>query len=77
MFSVINRKPFVSIVPRKNEKDTRIKDFLDKVGLKQNYVFADSTDYQLNMENVYNNSVEDNISSIISESKDFLLSALK
>lgn len=77
MFSVINRKPFVSIVPRKNEKDTRIKDFLDKVGLKQNYVFADSTDYQLNMENVYNNSVEDNISSIISESIDFLLSALK
>ena len=40
-------------------------------------MFADSTDYQLNMENVYNNSVEDNISSIISESIDFLLSALK
>ena len=75
MFSVINRKPFISIIPPNNNGDRRIKDFLDNVGLSHNYIHANKTFYEAT-NNFYNQTVEGNISRIIQESKHFLLTSL-
>ena len=70
-FSIINRKPFVSIAPR--EGDSRISDFLTHIGLKGNLIYNDQNDFDIK-ENPYTNEVELKITTYINDSRNFLVS---
>lgn len=76
MFSIINRKPFASITPSGDGHDSRIKDALDKMGLSNNYVKADS-DKSVEIHDPYTSNVETKIAQLINDSKEFLLTALQ
>lgn len=73
-FSVINRKPFLSIAPRGG--DSRIGDFLNHVGLTGNMVYSDQNQFTFN-DNPYTLDVKTKLSAYINESKDFLISNIK
>lgn len=69
-FSIINRKPFVSIAPRNG--DNRIEYVLSRLGLCENLVFNDQKDFMFNPM-PYTAEVEKNIESYVNESKEFLI----
>lgn len=48
-FSVINKKPFISVSPEHN--DTRIKDFLSFIGLEANLVYSNQTAVDIDVNN--------------------------
>ena len=70
-FSIINRKPFVSIAPRTG--DSRIGDFLSHLGLEDNLIYNDQTRFVFN-ESPYTNAVELNLATYINDSRHFLIS---
>jgi hypothetical protein len=77
MFSLINRKPFVAIIPGKGDDDSRIKDVLQICHLEGNYINSDSKDNTYNYSSsVYTPSVESSINDYISASKSFLDKAI-
>lgn len=73
-FSVINRKPFLSIAPR--EGDSRIGDFLNHLGLNGNMVYNDQNQFDYH-DNPYTSDVETKLSAYINASRDFLISNIK
>lgn len=78
MFSLINRKPFVAIIPGRGDDDSRIKDVLQICHLEGNYINADSTDNTYNYSSsIYTPPVESSINDYISASKSFLDKAIK
>ena len=77
IFSLINRKPFVAIIPGKGDDDSRIKDVLQICHLEENYINSDSTDNIYNYSSsIYTPSVESSINDYISASKSFLDKAI-
>lgn len=77
IFSLINRKPFVSIIPGMGNDDSRIKDILQICHLEGNYIHADSKDDSYNYSSsVYTPIVESSINEYITSSKLFLDKAL-
>lgn len=70
-FSIINRKPFVSIAPRRG--DSRIGDLLTHVGLEKNLIYNDQNNIDFN-DDPYTNEAETKIATYINDSKNFLIS---
>lgn len=77
IFSIINRKPFVSIIPGKENDDSRIKDLLQICHLETNYISAESKDNTFNYSSsVYTPIVESSINDYICASKNYLDKAI-
>lgn len=74
MFSLIYRKPFISISPCTG--DCRIKDILEEIGLTSNLVYNNSEDFNITTTNSYTENVERKIKNFIDESKNFLNTAV-
>lgn len=74
-FSIINRKPFVSIAPR--NKDSRIGDFLYGIGLNNNLVYSDDNNPAILLNEIYNDEFEENFDKFIRSSKEFLYDNIK
>lgn len=78
MFSIINRKPFLSILPNKENNDTRISDILKLCHLENCSIHSDETTVQIiNDGNPYTEDVEKAIENYISTSKHFLSQSLR
>lgn len=72
MFSIINRIPFITILPQEGKEDRRSADFLRVVGLEDRGVKADAKKIDIPLCNPYTNDVESKIISYINKSKQFL-----
>lgn len=75
-FSLINRKPFVSIIPKGEGGDSRIKDLLDNIDLGYRAIKADQTDFKLYYEELSDHDAY-NIRLFVNKSKDFLKESIK
>lgn len=74
MFSLIYRKPFISISPYTG--DSRIKDILEEIGLTSNLVYSNSENPNITTANPYTENVERKIKNFIDASKNFLNTAV-
>ena len=72
MFSVIYRKPFVSVAPPKEHLDSRIADTLIAMGLTNHLVYNDGCKLNIQWDCKYTEEQEMLISSYIKKSKSFL-----
>ena len=77
MFSIIYRKPFVSIAPPQDHLDGRIRDTLFMMGLTNHLIYNDGTMKEIDWTAKYSNEQEKAISNYISRSKSFLKNSLK
>lgn len=71
IFSIINRKPFYTIVPP-GGNDNRSKDLLHAVKMDQRAILSTADNEFLSFENPYTEEVESAISEYIGSSKNFL-----
>lgn len=71
-FSIIHRKPFISVAPRKG--DSRICDILEYIGLESCLVYNDQLKFDIIHENQYTEKVEGRLNYFINSSKEFLIS---
>lgn len=76
MFSIIFRKPFVSIAPSKEHTDRRIADVLLRLGLTDNLVYNEGERGSVIWKVGYTPLHEDKIIDYVKESQDFLKNAL-
>lgn len=74
MFSLIYRKPFISISPYTG--DSRIKDILEEIGLTSNLVYNNSENPNITTTDPYTENVERKIKNFIDASKNFLNTAV-
>lgn len=72
MFSVIYRKPFISIAPPKGHLDSRITDTLVGMGLTDHLVYNDGRKIGINWNAHYTDIQEKQITAYIEKSKEFL-----
>lgn len=72
MFSVIYRKPFVSIAPPKGHLDSRITDTLVGMGLTDHLVYNNGEKISINWNANYTDIQEKQITAYIEKSKEFL-----
>lgn len=70
-FSLINCKPFASIIPGGEGKDSRIKDLLDNIGLGYRAIRADQKYFKLCYEELSDSDVC-NIERFVNKSREFL-----
>lgn len=76
MFSVINRKPFITIIPQSDDNDSRALDFLKVVGLEARGIKSNNINPIFSLTDPYTPEVEHNLETFISSSKDFLKNAI-
>ncbi len=78
IFSIINRKPFIAIIPHGKNEDSRILDVLQICHLENNGMNADSKENPKNFNSlIYTPLVEFSIKEYIASSKKFLDKAIK
>lgn len=76
MFSLIYQKPFISILPPQGSSDCRIQDILSIVDLKENSIYGNEQNFDLNFNNPFTERVKNNIQAYINSSKSFLLNSI-
>lgn len=76
MFSLIYRKAFISITPKRNEDDKRIQDLLESIGLSSCMITSDTSHYLYTESCIYTNDVEKKIETMINDSCTFLHEAI-
>lgn len=72
MFSIIYRKPFVSVAPPKEHLDSRIADTLEEMGLANHLIFNSGEPIALKWIIEYSTDQEEKIGNYINKSKNFL-----
>ena len=77
MFSIIYRKPFISILPKETQKDYRIRDVLFTLNLQQCGIECDNRHPQICFTNPFTKDVENRIELYVNKSERFLELALK
>lgn len=76
MFSLINRKSFIAVLPDRNHNDCRIKDVLTLIGLDDNGIESQQENPVVTFLNPFTEEVEKNLNKYIDESKAFLQQAI-
>lgn len=76
MFSIINRKKFVSILPDNNCNDCRIENALSTLGLSQQGICRNEANPIVPLDEPYTPEFEINLASFINSSKSFLQRAI-
>lgn len=76
MFAVINRKPFVAILPDESASDCRIKDFLLSVNLISQGVYSNDIGHTYSYASPFTSEIELCLDKYINSSKNFLKNAV-
>ena len=74
-FSIINRKPFVSIAPLRG--DNRIQDLLEITGLKKNLIYNTQEIIKVDMNQQYDEIIEGKINTFIMQSKNYIINHIQ
>lgn len=76
MFSLINRKSFIAVLPDRNHNDCRIKDVLKLIGLDANGIESHDENPVVTFSNPFTEEIETNLKKYVDESKVFLQQAV-